>query len=63
MRPHEAPAGVADSLRDARTREGPVILQPRWALSWLRGLMTRAELLLARSSRPPGASLAQPSAA
>jgi hypothetical protein len=31
-------------LRDVHTDEGPMLLQPRWALSWLRGPMTRTEL-------------------
>src|SRR5690606_32719138 len=31
-------------MRDARGAEGTVLLQPRWAMSWLRGPMTRREL-------------------
>jgi hypothetical protein len=30
---------------------GPLLLQPRYALSWLRGPMTRSELRLAREQR------------
>jgi hypothetical protein len=30
-------------LRDAHTNEGPTLLQPRWAMSFLRGPMTRSE--------------------
>ena len=35
-------------VRDAHTDEGPYLLHPRWAMSWLRGPMTRAELRQAR---------------
>jgi hypothetical protein len=31
-------------VRDVHTDEGPFILQPRWAMSFLRGPMTRSEL-------------------
>jgi len=31
-------------LRDAHASGGPVLLQPRWAMSFLRGPMTRREL-------------------
>ena len=30
--------------RDAHAGDGPVLLQPRWALSYLRAPMTRSEL-------------------
>lgn len=48
-------------LRDAHTDEGPVLLQPRWAMSFLRGPMTRAELkraLEAGRSRAEGRAVA-----
>ena len=35
-------------MRDAHRKEGSLLLQPRWAMSWLRGPMTRAELRQAR---------------
>lgn len=35
-------------LRDAHAQGGPVLLQPRWAMSFLRGPMTRAEVRRAR---------------
>jgi len=35
-------------MRDAHGQGGSMLLQPRWAMSWLRGPMTRAELKLAR---------------
>ena len=31
-------------LRDAHTEGAPVLFQPRWAMSFLRGLITRREL-------------------
>src|SRR3954452_21032224 len=31
-------------LRDAHTGQGSVLLQPRWAMSFLRGPMTRSEI-------------------
>jgi hypothetical protein len=38
-------------LRDAHAGGQPVLLQPRWAMSLLRGPMTRGELELARRER------------
>jgi hypothetical protein len=35
-------------VRDAHAEKGLVLLQPRWAYSWLRGPMTRSELQRAR---------------
>jgi hypothetical protein len=35
-------------MRDAHAQGGPVLLQPRWAMSFLRGPMTRAEVRRAR---------------
>jgi hypothetical protein len=35
-------------MRDAHSQTGPVLLQPRWAMSFLRGPMTRAEVRRAR---------------
>jgi hypothetical protein len=35
-------------MRDAHSQEGSMLLQPRWAMSWLRGPMTRTELRRAR---------------
>ncbi|HEY2407143.1 MAG TPA: helicase HerA-like domain-containing protein [Polyangiaceae bacterium] len=39
-------------LRDAHSGDGPVLVQPRWAMSLLRGPMTRAELRRAIGGRP-----------
>jgi hypothetical protein len=36
-------------MRDAHSGDGAVLLQPRWAMSFLRGPMTRTEIQLARS--------------
>ncbi len=38
-------------LRDAHAEGGPVLLQPRWAMSFLRGPMTRQELAQALRER------------
>lgn len=38
-------------IRNAHTRAGPLLLQPRYALSWLRGPMTRDELQRALRAR------------
>jgi hypothetical protein len=38
-------------MRDAHTGEGPVIVQPRWAMSFLRGPMTQSELRGALGAR------------
>jgi hypothetical protein len=43
-------------VRDAHTDEGPVLLQPRWAMSYLRGPMTRTELQGALRARKGGSS-------
>jgi len=45
-------------MRNAHDPQGPTLLQPRWALSWLRGPLTRTELRQALDarrdrSRPP----------
>jgi len=37
-------------VRDAHARGGPTLLQPRWAMSLLRGPMTRAEIRRARAA-------------
>ena len=41
-------------LRDAHAQGGPVLLQPRWAMSFLRGPMTRVEIRRAREARGGG---------
>ncbi|HET9956328.1 MAG TPA: helicase HerA-like domain-containing protein [Polyangiaceae bacterium] len=38
-------------VRNSHANSGPILLQPRYALSWLRGPMTRHELRLAREHR------------
>jgi hypothetical protein len=38
-------------MRDAHTNEGPTLLQPRWAMSFLQGPMTRSELRTAIEAR------------
>jgi hypothetical protein len=38
-------------MRDVHARGGLLLLQPRWAMSFLRGPMTRAEVKLARELR------------
>lgn len=38
-------------VRDARAADGPFLLQPRWAMSHLRGPMTRSELRAAIEAR------------
>ena len=38
-------------MRDAHDREGTRLLQPRWAMSFMRGPMTRNEIRLARDLR------------
>jgi DNA helicase HerA-like ATPase len=40
-------------VRDAHAGGDPVLVQPRWAMSLLRGPMTRTELAYARESRDP----------
>jgi hypothetical protein len=35
-------------MRDVHSEQGLVFMQPRWALSYLRGPMTRGEIRLAR---------------
>ncbi len=37
-------------VRDAHAKGGPVLVQPRWAMSLLRGPMTRAEIRRARAA-------------
>lgn len=37
-------------LRDAHAPGGPVLLQPRWAMSFLRGPMTRVEIRRVREA-------------
>ena len=37
-------------VRDAHGKGGPVLMQPRWAMSLLRGPMTRAEIRRARAA-------------
>ena len=44
-------------VRDAHADDGLVLMQPRWAMSWLRGPMTRGELLRARGERAQVAPL------
>ncbi len=41
-------------MRDAHSRNGSVLLQPRWAMSYLRGPMTRTELRRARGVEGSG---------
>ena len=38
-------------VRDAKDRHGPTLLQPRWAMSYLRGPMTREEIK--KACQPP----------
>jgi len=38
-------------MRNAHSGEGPVLLQPRWAMSYLRGPLTRVELRRAIEAR------------
>ncbi len=37
-------------VRDAHAKGGPVLMQPRWAMSLLRGPMTRTEIRRARAA-------------
>jgi hypothetical protein len=37
-------------VRDAHAKGGPVLIKPRWAMSLLRGPMTRAEIRRARAA-------------
>lgn len=39
-------------VRDVHAAESSVLLQPRWAMSFLRGPMTRQELVFARQKQP-----------
>ena len=41
-------------VRDAHAQGGPVLLQPRWAMSFLRGPMTRVEIRRARQAHGAG---------
>jgi hypothetical protein len=36
-------------IRNARSSDGPALLQVRWTLSWMRGPMTRTEIRQARA--------------
>jgi hypothetical protein len=38
-------------VRDAKDNRGPTLLQPRWAMSYLRGPMTRRQIRRARLER------------
>jgi hypothetical protein len=42
-------------MRDAHAAEGTVLMQPRWAMSFMRGPMTRGEIreALARRAGKP----------
>jgi hypothetical protein len=42
-------------MRDAHSKRGVVLMQPRWAMSFMRGPMTRNEIRRARSLDPPHA--------
>jgi hypothetical protein len=44
-------------MRDAHAGGAPMLVQPRWAMSLLRGPMTRGELELARRERESPVSL------
>ncbi len=44
-------------LRDVHARNGTVFLQPRWAMSFMRGPMTRLEIRRARAQSVAGASV------
>ena len=46
-------------VRDARDDRGPTLLQPRWAMSYLRGPMTREEIKRACAD-PPETCAAKP---
>ena len=46
-------------LRDVHAGEGAVLLQPRWAMSYLRGPMTAAEIRRARALEREGDGLAR----
>ncbi len=41
-------------MRDAHSHEGLALLQPRWAMSYLRGPMTRSEIQRALATQPVG---------
>ena len=45
-------------VRDARDGRGPTLLQPRWAMSYLRGPMTREQIRRARTDASSVASAA-----
>ena len=38
-------------MRDAHSNQGPVLLQPRWTMTYMRGPMTRNEIRRAREWR------------
>jgi hypothetical protein len=50
-------------VRDAKDPRGPTLLQPRWAMSYLRGPMTRQEIKKARQAHesPPAEPETRPS--
>ncbi len=50
-------------VRDARDGRPPTLLQPRWAMSYLRGPMTREQIRAARLGRASPADRAQKAAA
>jgi hypothetical protein len=49
-------------LRNARAKEGTQLFQSRWAMSWMRGPMTRTEIRRARELREPLESRNAPTA-
>jgi hypothetical protein len=46
-------------IKNSHTTSGPLLLQPRYALSWLRGPMTRGELRRACGVNSPGGGRAK----
>jgi hypothetical protein len=44
-------------MRDAHSTDGAVLLQPRWAMSFMRGPMTRSEIRMALERRRGGESV------
>ena len=47
-------------VRNVHAEPSTVLLQPRWAMSFLRGPMTASEIRRARAARVPAASNVQP---
>lgn len=45
-------------LRNTHAKQGPVLLQARWAMSWMRGPMTRTEIRRARALHDAAADAA-----